>query len=61
MEDYQFEEMMDALHNISDQLTTMNDKLDDIKGYAEENSISDVCFKLDEVTSQLGNIAISLI
>lgn len=44
------DEMITLLEEIRDLLVEMNDKLDDIKGYGVNTSISDVCDKLDTIS-----------
>ena len=44
------DEMVAILEQIRDLLVEMNEKLDDIKGYGVDTSISDVCDKLDTIS-----------
>lgn len=44
------DEMIALLEEIRDLLAEMNGKLDDIKGYGADNSISDVCDKINEIS-----------
>ena len=41
--------MEEILQQILDELRDMNQKLDDTKGFGINNSLSDVCSKLDEM------------
>lgn len=41
--------MEEILQQILDELRDMNQKLDDTKGFGINNSLSDVCDKLDEM------------
>ena len=44
------DDMIALLGEIRDLLVEMNGKLDDIKGYGADTSISDVCDKLDAIS-----------
>ena len=44
------DEMISVLQDILLELREINGKLDDIKGYSSDNSLSDVCSKLDDIT-----------
>ena len=50
MEDIEMNELVSVMQDILAELQEMNSKLDEIKGYGLDNSISDLANKLDDIT-----------
>lgn len=49
MEDMEMDELVSVMQDILAELQEMNSKLNEIKGYGLDNSISDLASKLDEI------------
>ena len=47
------DELVNLMEQILAELQEMNSKLDDIKGYGSDNSISDLADKLNDITAGL--------
>ena len=48
-------EVVDLLNEILDELRTMNEKLDDIRGNEySDGSLEDIFYKLDEINDNIG-------
>lgn len=47
-------EVVDLLNEILDELKTMNEKLDDIRGNEYDGSLEDIFDKLDEINDNIG-------
>lgn len=50
------DEIVSLLESILSELTELNSKIDDIKGFGLNTSIQDICDKLDDVQSSVQEI-----